>query len=267
VSTTAPARPAAHPLLLGILGVTLAAFLIVPAPLIDKLHALAAGVCAQRPDHSYFLGGAQLPLEARMQGIFAGFVVGAIFLLWSSRVRAALLPPAAVQGLLLGFVVLMCLDGLNALVYDLGGPALYAPQNALRLATGLLCGLALALLAIPVLAGSLWRDCLHEPSLASAGELVGPVCLLALVQVATMSGVPGLLLPVAILTVVGLIGGFTVGNTYAVLLLSRRERQARGWRDTLNPLLAGVLVSVYELVALAALRYWAEAFLGVHWPV
>lgn len=256
-----------HPVLLAALGATLAVFVLAPASPIEKLQALAAGVCAQRPGHSYYLGGVQLPLEARMEGIFVGVAVGVLFLLWSSRERAALLPPASLQGLLLGFVALMCLDGLNALLYDVGGPALYAPQNALRLATGLLCGLALALLAVPVLAQSLWRDCLHEPSLASVAELCGPLCLLGLVQVATLSGVPALLYPVAILTVVGLIAGFTIGNTYALVLLSRRERQARGWRDAFNPLLAGALVSTYELVALASLRYWAESSLGIQWPV
>jgi len=267
LASTDRRQPPAHPLLLGALGATLLGFLLAPLPFLDKLQALAAGVCAQRPDHSYFLGGVQLPLEARMGGIFAGFFVGVLYLFWADRARAGLLPPPALQGLLLGFVALMGLDGVNATLYDLGAPHLYAPQNALRLATGLLCGLATALLAVPVLASALWKDWDVEPSLASAGELLGPLCVLGMIQAATMAAVPALLIPIALVIVAGLLAAFTVGNTYAVVLLMRREGRATSWREALNPLLGGLLVAFYELLALAALRVWAETTLGARWPV
>ena len=267
MATTARPRPRVHPLLLGGLGLALVGFLLLPGSLADRLHAIAAGVCAQRPEHSYFLGGVQLPLEARMGGIFAGFLVGVLYLLWEGREQAGLLPPAPLQALLLGFVGLMALDGTNALLYDAGWPALYSPNNALRLATGLLCGLALALLAVPVLSAALWRDWDPEPSLASLGELGWALCLLALVQLTTMSGIAALLYPVALLMVLGAVVAFAVGNTYAVVLVTRQERRASTWGEALNPLLAGVLISVGELAALAAFRYWAEAALGVRWVV
>lgn len=40
--------------------------------LVGRLTALMSGVCPQRPGHSYTLGGVQLPLEARMMGMFGG---------------------------------------------------------------------------------------------------------------------------------------------------------------------------------------------------
>jgi uncharacterized membrane protein len=267
VAATAKRRLPVRSLLLGALGVAVLAFALAPGSLVHKLHPLLAGVCAQRPDHSYFLGGEALPLEARMGGIFAGFLVGLLYLFWAGRDRAGLLPRPAVQGLLLGFVALMGLDGLNAFLYDVGGPALYAPQNALRLATGLLCGLAVALLAVPVLAAALWRDWDVEPSLASAAELAGPFCLLALVQVATMSSLGVLLVPVGLVFVLGVIAAFAVGNSYALILLTRQEGRATCWGEALTPLLAGVLVAVGELVALAAFRGWAETTLGARWPI
>jgi len=267
LAATSRRRWPAHPLLVGALGATLLGFLVLPLPFLQKLQALAAGVCAQRPEHSYFMAGVQLPLEARMGGIFAGFLVGVLYLFWADRARAGLLPPPALQGLLLGFVVLLGLDGLNATLYDLGAPHLYAPQNALRLATGLLCGLAMALLAVPVLAAALWKDWDVEPSLARPGELLGPLCVLGMIQATTMAGVPLLLMPIALVIVAGLLGAFTVGNTYALVLLTRREGRATSWRDALNPLLGGLLVAFYELVALAALRAWAESALGARWPV
>jgi uncharacterized membrane protein len=251
--------------LLAGLGLALVGFLLLPGSLAAKLQMLAAGVCAQRPGHSYFMGGVQLPLEARMGGIFAGFLVGVLYLLWANRERAGLLPPAPLQALLLGFVALMALDGINALFYDLGWPALYAPQNAVRLATGLLCGLALALLAVPVLAGVLWRDWDFEPSVGSVAEVGWALCLLALVQLVTMSGAAALLYPVGLLMIAGVIVAFAVGNSYAVVLITRRERRASTWGQAASPLLAGVLIAVVELGALSAFRYWAEAALGVRW--
>ncbi|HEY7063748.1 MAG TPA: DUF2085 domain-containing protein [Chloroflexota bacterium] len=265
MATKARHRPRVHPLLLAGFGLAVVGFLLLPGSLADKLQAIAAGVCAQRPGHSYFMGGVQLPLEARMGGIFAGFLVGVLYLLWANREKAGLLPPAPLQALLLGFVGLMALDGINALFYDTGWPSLYPPQNALRLATGLLCGLALALLAVPVLSGSLWRDWDPEPSLANVGELGWALCLLALVQLATMSGVAGLLYPVGLLMIAGVVVAFAVGNSYALVLITRRERQAVTWGEALNPLLGGVLLALGELAALAAFRYWAEAALGVRW--
>jgi uncharacterized membrane protein len=267
LATTTRARLPVHPLLLAGLGLALVGFVLLPGSLVGKLQAVAAGLCAQRPEHSYFMGGVQLPLEARMGGIFAGFLVGVIYLLWLGRERAGMLPTPAMQVLLLGLVGLMGLDGVNALLYDLGGPALYPPQNALRLATGLLCGLALALLAVPVLSSTLWRDWDLERSVEGVSDLAGAVGLLALVQVATMSGLPVLLYPVALLMLAGAIVAFAVGNTYAVLLISRTAGRAVHWRDAWNPLLAGVLVTLVELSALSALRYWAETTLGVRWVV
>jgi hypothetical protein len=211
------------------------------------------------------MGGVQLPLEARMGGIFAGFLVGVLYLVWANRERAGLLPPAPLQALLLGFIALMALDGTNALFYDTGWRSLYPPHNAVRLATGLLCGLALALLAVPVLSSALWRDWDFEPSVGSVIDVGWAVCLLALVQLVTMSGAAALLYPVGVLTIVGVVVAFAVGNSYAVVLITRRERQASTWGQAATPLLAGVLIAVVELVALSAFRYWAEAALGVRW--
>ncbi|HZR97608.1 MAG TPA: DUF2085 domain-containing protein [Chloroflexota bacterium] len=258
-------RTPVHPLLLGGLVLALVGFLLLPGSFASKLLTLVAGVCAQRPAHSYFMGGVQLPLEARMGGIFAGFLVGVLYLLWTNRERAGLLPPPPLQALLLGFVALMAVDGTNALFYDTGWPSLYPPNNAVRLATGLLCGLALALLAVPVLSATLWRDWDFEASLASLPELGWALCLLALVQLATMSGAAALLYPVGLFMIAGVVVAFAVGNTYAVVLISRHERQASTWAQAANPLLAGVLIALVELAALAAFRYWAEAALGLRW--
>ena len=61
--------------------------------------------------------------------------------------------------------------------------------------------------------------------------------------------------------------GVPYENSYAWIMLSRREGRASTWREALPPLVGGVLVAFYELLALGALRLWAETTLGVRWVV
>lgn len=53
--------------------------------------------------------------------------------------------------LLMGLSV-MVFDGLNALLFDLGLPHAYAPDLRVRLATGVLAGIAMAFALVPTLA-------------------------------------------------------------------------------------------------------------------
>ncbi len=120
--------------------------------LIGRLMAFMAGVCPQRPSHSYFLGGVQLPLEARMMGMFGGVTLGVVELTTLGRRRTQRWPRLPVAlALLLGFGV-MVFDGLNALLFDLGLPHAYAPDLRMRLATGVLAGIAMAFALVPTLA-------------------------------------------------------------------------------------------------------------------
>jgi len=121
------------------------------AGLIGRLAALMYGVCPQRPSHSYTLGGVQLPLEARLTGIFGGIIVGVGELATIGRSRLLHWPrPPVILATLFGFGV-MALDGFNAVFYDLGWPHAYAPDLRLRLATGILAGVALAFALVPAL--------------------------------------------------------------------------------------------------------------------
>src|SRR5690349_1556977 len=91
----------------------LAAFVLIPIPLVDKFYAIGFGICPQRPAHSYFLGESQLPdeaetrsalpilnivmpdtptklpVEARMFGMFAGFLITWLYTFLRGRGRAA----------------------------------------------------------------------------------------------------------------------------------------------------------------------------------
>src|SRR5260370_19335225 len=98
-------------------------------------RALLYGVSAQRPTHSVFLGGQQLPLEARMGGICLGFLCAVVLIAVLGRLRASR-PPSGVLGLACWvLIVLTGLDGLNAFLFDGNLPHLYPPNTALPLFT------------------------------------------------------------------------------------------------------------------------------------
>ena len=78
--------------------------------LLSVLWAIAFGICPQRPGHSLFLGGRQMPIEARMAGIFGGCVIGAAYFWALGRGRAMRLPGRAMTIMLMGFVALMGVD-------------------------------------------------------------------------------------------------------------------------------------------------------------
>src|SRR5262245_4467600 len=105
------------------------AFLAAPWSLEHKAHVALHGLCAQRPSHSFLLGGERLPFDARMTGIYGGFLGAANYLGARRRYRAAGLPSWPTIGVLVLFVGVMGADGFNSLFQDMGWRHFYEPAN------------------------------------------------------------------------------------------------------------------------------------------
>ncbi len=103
---------------------------------------LSAGVCSQRPAHSFFLGGQQLPLCARDLGLFGGFLMMAVVLNLAGR-------RPRFSSLWLVSVIPLSIDGLNSIGFDASGGGLYQPNNLVRLSTGLMAGIGMAVVLAP----------------------------------------------------------------------------------------------------------------------
>lgn len=230
-------------------------FVLYPWPLSQKLFAVAYGLDPQRPSHTYFLGGAQLPLEARKVGMFGGFIITYLALLAAGRARGAAFPPLRV-GVLLGcFIAVMGLDGLNATFFDLGWPYMYTPDLRLRLATGLLTGIAMAGLLLPAVNGSLWRDIRLTPSLADVPGVAGAVLLAASFYLLVDSRLGILYYPVGLLSAAGLVLELTMINVIFALVLMRRVGKAETVLDVLPPAAGGLVLAICELVFMSVVRY------------
>lgn len=247
---------------IGLLAGTLIAILILPGALDEKLMALLAGICPQRPSHSIFLGGRPLPLEARMAGIFAGVSVG-----WAVRVLGRCRIGAGAAGWPIGlaavFLIVMGLDGANAVAHDLGLPAAYPPDNGLRLATGLLAGLGLVWVLGPILA-SVWSTAGTAEATRPA-EVAGALAAVGVLFVAFRSGWGVLLDPAAVIVTAGVIGLLAGLNAVGLLIVARRDCGGGDRRERAGWLAIAGSIAVLELIGLAAVQAWATSAWGLHW--
>jgi uncharacterized membrane protein len=228
---------------------------------------LLNGVSAQRPSHSVFIGGEQLPLEARMGGIFLGFLCAVALVLVLGRLRASQPPHGALGLACWALVALTGLDGLNAFLFDGNLPHLYTPNTALRLLTGLAAGLGVGLMAVPVVAGAVWAQPTDEASLEDPLELLGGLVLVGLVGALVLVGVGVLLWPIALAMLAGVIVAFGVANLYIIVLATRRTHQALSLADARGGLISSFGLTLLELGALAALRSFLAATYGFSWGV
>lgn len=244
-----------HRLWAGLLAVLLTTFLLAPWPLLDKLWAVGYGICPQRVSHSYFLSGRQLPLEARMMGMFAGFALSVGVFAGLGRFRARRLPTWPYLLVLAVFGASMAFDGVNATAHDLGLPHLYAPYNPARLVTGLLMGAAIAGLLWPILNMTVWREAPDLPVLDRPWHLALVLLVLGLFAAAILLGVDWLLYPVSLLTTVGEIALLTTLGTVVAAVILRRDRQATSAWDLVPSVVVGLALAALVLGVMSAMRY------------
>lgn len=274
------------------LGITLVAFLLIPLPLLDKFYIVGFGICPQRAGHSYFLGetflpgeaslraaapllnavapsqATKLPVEARMFGMFAGFLITWAYAFALGRGKAALMPKTLILFTYISFIALMGVDGVNATVKDLHDaglpiPFAYVPRLDLRFVTGWLCGIAMAGIVLPVVNFCLWRDAQPLAMFERWRELL-PLLGLGLVILILLTLGSGLFFyPLAILAPAGILATMGALNIVLILTLGKRERVAANWGDALNPIALALLFSLLELGALSLLRYAAFGWGGI----
>ena len=233
----------------------------------DTLRALLYGVSAQRPSHSLFLGGQQLPLEARMGGIFLGFLCALVLLALLGRLRAGKTPVGWLGFTCWALIALTGIDGLNAFFYDGSIPHLYTPNTPLRLFTGLAAGLGLGLMAIPSVASVVWSGPSDEASIEDPIELLGGLAIAGLLGALVLAGVGVLAWPIALGMLAGVVVAFGVANLYLVLLVTRRTRQAAHLAELRGGLIASFGLTLLELGGLSALRGFLIASYGFSWGV
>jgi uncharacterized membrane protein len=232
---------------------------------VELIRALLYGVSAQRPSHSVFLGGEQLPLEARMGGIFLGFLCSVALVAVLGRLRASRPPTGTLGVACWSLVALTALDGLNAFFSDGGLAHLYAPNAPLRLLTGLGAGLGLGLMSVPVVASVVWSQPSDEASIEDPVEFLAALAIVGLVGALLLAGVGALLWPFALAMLGGVVVAFGVANLYIIVLATGRLRQAVTLSSLSGGLLSSLGLTLLELGALSGLRNFLIAAFGFSW--
>jgi len=237
--------------------VVLVVFLAAPAPLPRKLLLAMGGVCGLRPAHSYFVGGVQLPLEARMTGIYGGLLLTFVVLVACRRLGARRLGSPLVIGILVVFFLSMAFDGVNSTLAELGLPHLYPPTNMFRLLTGLLSGIAIAPCLLWLL-GMVATP--REPGVAPAvvrspWELVAPLAINAIFAALVLDGRAAFYYPIALVSVMGIVGVLAITALLVILAISDLSGRITHVRQVVAPGALALLIAFVVLAATATARW------------
>ena len=108
-----------------------------PTMLAAAVYAAGSFICHQRPERSFHIEAAQLPVCARCLGVYTGAAIGAL-----SRLVPGSDPPVSVRtALIVGVVPALVTIGLEWTVWD--------PGNIVRGASGVPIGIAAAFVLVP----------------------------------------------------------------------------------------------------------------------
>ena len=230
--------------------------LVPPIAPLEKAQLIGYSICHQIPDRSFTLGGRRLPLCARCTGTYLGVAIGFATVALLGRLRAGNMLS---KGMLIAmglFVVGMGVDGLNSYLSLFEHmPHPYTPQNWLRAATGSLNGIALSLVVLPVFNFTLWTQPQATRPLDKVWQLLSMLAINAGAVWVLQSEPAWLFVPMALLSAVGVLWMLSLVNTMILLIVLRQENQAATWRETLIPLLCGLVATLVELTAMGVLRY------------
>jgi uncharacterized membrane protein len=240
-------------------------FMALPWSLEGKSMAVLHGICAQQPNHSFYFGDGRLPFDARMTGIYGGFLITSGTLFALGRWRAAGLPPIAILTLIGALILPLAIDGVNSTVYDLRGWSLYPPQNELRLVTGLLAGVTLAAFVWMLVGQVGFKRAANTPT-----PLVRNMREIGLVLVAQAAFAAVVLteweplrVPLSLALLVAAVAALSGLMLGFVLLFTRRENQAVDSLQLAGPATAALLCAFLLLATTSASRFLLEAIVGV----
>lgn len=123
--------------------------IIIINTIIDKI---GASVCHQLPERTLLIGNLLMPVCARCDGIYIGFLISAIILFIMYRKRENELPPLYIIIILILFIISTIVDGLIS-NFSSG-----LTNNYFRFITGFLCGSATVVFLYPVFVFQYFRE-------------------------------------------------------------------------------------------------------------
>ncbi len=247
--------------------ITKALFITIPAAIIalfvaatppglwEKARVIGYALCHQLPERSFFIHEHQSPLCARCTGMYLGFFIGLIFLIARRRTHAARMPTTAIIAVLIGFMALMGIDGVNSTISVIpGAPQLYHTTNLHRIVTGSLFGIAMCMLFFPVFSTAIWRQPSGDRSVQDWRELLGMVTVAFVIDTIVLTQADWLFYPITLLSIFGPL--LLLGFMGAIIVLTMRNlvNTLDRWRQLTLPLFAGVSLGLVLITLMDVLR-------------
>src|SRR6266498_4918637 len=232
-------------------------FSITPPGLLGKADAIGYAICHRIDERSFHIGDRQLPLCARCTGEFYSAAITLLFFGFFSKKQSGM-PGWKLGAPLIVFFLAFGIDGSNSYLYLLkqtvGGtlnniPNLYIPSNTLRLFTGSGMGIALASILYPAFNQSVWKDSNPRPALDwnKLGMLIGIVLS---VDFAILTENPIVLYPIAILSVLGVLGLLIIVYSMVWILMMRQDNEFTSLKQVWLPFVAGTTLAFLMITAI-----------------
>lgn len=242
-------------------GVVLLALL--PGGFAEKSKLLLHGLCAQTPGHTFTFEGQALPFDARMTGIYTGVFGTLAYLAARGRLLAQDLPRNRILAMLGIFVALMAADGFNSLFTDLGIWHPWETTNSMRVFTGYLAGITLAVAIVWLLSGTVFQVADRRRIIDSWADIAGSLAALP-IGLLILWWAPGwLFVPFSTVLV---LSAWAVLGTLAlvtILLISRYDERIVSRAQLHVPGAFGLVLGLGVMLMLAFGRQWLESTLGI----
>jgi len=226
-----------------------------PPGLWEKARVIGYALCHQLPDRSFFIHEHQTPLCARCTGMYLGFLIGLVFLIVRRRTHSARMPATAIISVLIGFMTIMGIDGINSTISIIpGAPQLYHTTNVHRIVTGTLFGIAMCMLFFPVFSTAIWRRPSGDRSVKSWRELLVLMLVAFAIDAVVLTQADWLFYPITILSIFGPL--LLLGFMGAIIVLTMRNmvNTVDRWRQLAAPLFAGVALGLVLITLMDVLR-------------
>jgi uncharacterized membrane protein len=237
-------------------------FSFAPPGLLGKADAIGYAICHRIDERSFHIGDRQLPLCARCTGEFYAAGISLLFFAMVSP-RKGGMPGWKLGAPLLFFFAAFGIDGTNSYLYLLKEtadgvlnniPNLYIPNNTLRLFTGSGMGIALASILYPAFNQSAWKD--PDPRRALDWKKLGMlIAIVLLVNFAVLTESSVILYPIAILSILGVLGLLIIVFSVVWIMLMRQENEFTSLREMWMPFLAGTTLALLMITAIDWLRF------------
>jgi uncharacterized membrane protein len=243
-------------LLIGIPAAIISLFvLLTPPGLWEKARVIGYALCHQLAERSFFIHEHQTPLCARCTGMYLGFAISVIFLIVRRRVRAARPPAAGIVSVIIGFVTIMGIDGINSTISIIpGAPQLYHTTNVHRIVTGTLFGMGVAMLFLPIFNSAIWAQPTGDRTIKNWRELAILIAVCLGLDAIVLTQADWLFYPIVILSIVGPL--FLLGLMGGIIVLTMRNmpNSVQRWPQFAAPLLAGVALGLMLITFMDILR-------------